>query len=82
MTIERIKVLRGPCALQYGGSAVGGVVNVIDNLIPCEELFDAKGGVGGKVDLGVATGNKERTAGVLLEAGNNRYAIHVDAMNR
>ena len=34
------------------------------------------------VDLGRATGNKERAAGVLLEAGNNRYAIHVDAVNR
>ena len=82
ISIERIEVLRGPGALQYGGSAVGGVVNVIDNRIPREALFDAKGGVGGKVDLGAATGNKERSAGVLLEAGNNRYAIHVDAMNR
>ncbi len=82
LTIERIEVLRGPGALQYGGSAVGGVVNVIDNRIPREALFDAQGGVGGKLDLGAATGNKERTAGVLLEAGNNRYAIHVDAMNR
>ena len=82
LTIERIEVLRGPGALQYGGGAVGGVVNVIDNRIPREALFDANGGVGGKVDLGAATGNKERSAGVLLEAGNNRYAIHVDAMNR
>ena len=82
ISIERIEVLRGPGALQYGGSAVGGVVNVIDNRIPREALFDEKGGVGGKVDLGLATGNKEKSAGVLLEAGTNRYAIHVDAMNR
>ena len=82
ISIERIEVLRGPGALQYGGSAVGGVVNVIDNRIPREALFDAKGGVTGKVDLGMATGNKERAAGVLLETGNNRYAIHIDAMNR
>ena len=82
ISIERIEVLRGPGALQYGGSAVGGVVNVIDNRIPREALFDDKGGVSGKVDLGLATGNKEKSTGVLLEAGNNRYAIHVDAMNR
>ncbi len=31
---ERIEVLRGPSALAYGGSAIGGVVNVIDNRIP------------------------------------------------
>ena len=82
ISIERIEVLRGPGALQYGGSAVGGVVNVIDNRIPREALFDEKGGVSGKVDLGLGTGNKEKSAGVLLEAGNNRYAIHADAMKR
>ena len=82
ISIERIEVLRGPGALQYGGNAIGGVVNVIDNRIPREALFDEKGGVGGKVDLGLATGNKEKSAGVLLEAGNNRYAVHVDAMTR
>ena len=31
---ERIEVLRGPGALLYGSSAVGGVVNVIDTRIP------------------------------------------------
>jgi iron complex outermembrane receptor protein len=34
LLIERLEVLRGPAALQYGGNAVGGVVNVIDNRIP------------------------------------------------
>jgi len=31
---ERVEVLRGPAALLYGSSAVGGVVNVIDTRIP------------------------------------------------
>ncbi|MBN8846742.1 MULTISPECIES: TonB-dependent receptor [unclassified Sphingomonas] len=31
---ERVEVLRGPAALLYGSSAVGGVVNVIDSRIP------------------------------------------------
>ena len=31
---DRIEVLRGPAALLYGSSAVGGVVNVIDRRIP------------------------------------------------
>ncbi|WP_298670637.1 TonB-dependent receptor [uncultured Sphingomonas sp.] len=31
---ERVEVLRGPSALLYGSSAVGGVVNVIDSRIP------------------------------------------------
>lgn len=82
ISIERIEVLRGPGALLYGGSAVGGVVNVIDNRIPREPLFDEKGGIGGKVDLGMATGNREKSSGVLFEGGNNRYALHADVFNR
>src|SRR3990167_7754439 len=50
IAMERIEVLRGPGALMYGGSAVGGVVNVIDNRIPQERLFDANGGVSGKLN--------------------------------
>ena len=38
LSMERIEVLRGPGALMYGGNAVGGVVNVIDNRIPREAL--------------------------------------------
>ena len=82
ISIERIEVLRGPGAIQYGGSAVGGVVNIIDNRIPREPLFDAKGGVAGKLDVGLASGNRERGAGALLEGGNNRYALHVDVFDR
>ena len=82
ISIERIEVLRGPGALLYGGGAVGGVVNVIDNRIPREALFDEKGGVAGKADLSLATGNREKSGGAMLEGGNNRYALHVDAFRR
>lgn len=82
LSIERIEVLRGPGALQYGGSAVGGVVNVIDNRIPREALFDAQGGITGKVDLGLASGNAEQGGGFLLEVGNDQYALHADVFNR
>jgi iron complex outermembrane receptor protein len=78
LVTERIEVLRGPSALQYGGSAVGGVVNVIDNRIPSEPL----NGFGGRADLGYASGNKEKSGGVVLEGGNDRLALHVDAFNR
>lgn len=33
---ERVEVLRGPASLQFGSSAIGGVVNVIDKRIPRE----------------------------------------------
>ena len=34
LLVDRIEVLRGSSALLYGGSAVGGAVNVIDRSIP------------------------------------------------
>lgn len=37
ITAERIEVLRGPAALLFGSSAIGGVVNVIDARIPRRE---------------------------------------------
>ena len=82
ISMERIEVLRGPGALLYGGSAVGGVVNVIDNRIPREPQFDATGGISGKLHLGVASGNNERTGAVLLETGTDTFVLHVDAFDR
>jgi len=82
IAVERIEVLRGPGALLYGGSAVGGVVNVIDNRIPREALFDVAGGVAGKADAGVASGNSEKSAALLLETGTDRFALHADVFHR
>ena len=40
LMVDRIEVLRGSSALLYGGSAIGGVVNVIDRNIPTS-LYDS-----------------------------------------
>jgi iron complex outermembrane receptor protein len=78
ISIERIEVLRGPGALLYGGSAVGGVVNVIDNRIPREPL----NGVAGKADLGASSGNNGKGAGFMVEGGNGRLGLHADVFSR
>jgi len=78
LSTERIEVLRGPAALQYGGSAVGGVVNVIDNRIPREPLS----GLSGKAQVQAGTGNGERSVAGLLESGNARWALHADGFDR
>ena len=78
LTVERIEVLRGPAAIMYGGSAVGGVVNLIDNRIPTQPME----GLSGKADMGWSTVNKESRAAVMLESGNERYGLHVDAFGR
>jgi len=58
---ERIEVLRGAAALAYGGNAIGGVVNVIDQSIPTRAIegvtFDGLAGYS-SVDEGTqASGN-------------------------
>lgn len=82
ISMERVEVLRGPGALMYGGSAVGGVVNVIDNRIPQERQFDANGGLSGKLSLDASSGNTERSGAALLEAGTDRFALHADVFRR
>ena len=43
---RRIEIVRGPSTLVFGGSAIGGVVHIIDDRIPTEP---AEGGVDGHV---------------------------------
>ena len=81
LSLERIEVLRGPGALLYGGSAVGGVVNVIDNRIP-QQPMEAGSGLLGRFDVNAASGNQERSGAGLVEWGNERWAVHVDGFRR
>lgn len=78
ITIERIEVLRGPAALLYGGNAIGGVVNLIDGRIPREPI----NGVAGTADLGLASANREKGGGLLLEGGTSRIGLHADVFDR
>ena len=82
LTTERIDVLQGPATLLYGGGAMGGVVNVIDNRIARERAFDAQGGVMGKAEVRSGGAANERSTGTMVEAGNDRFALHVDAFDR
>ncbi len=78
MVVERVEVVRGPAALFYGGSAVGGVVNVIDNRIP---QF-AQQGFSGRSELRYGGAEREKAGGIMLETGNGRVALHADAYTR
>ena len=82
LTTERIEILRGPATLLYGGSAIGGVVNVIDNRIARERAFDSKGGVMGKAEVRAGGAANERSTGAMVETGTDKFAIHVDAFDR
>jgi iron complex outermembrane recepter protein len=78
LAIERIEVLRGPAALLYGGTAIGGVVNVIDNRIPASAI----NGVRGAAELRGGGADRERATSVLLEAGNGVFSLHADTFDR
>jgi iron complex outermembrane receptor protein len=78
LAVERVEVLRGPAALLYGGSAVGGVVNSIDNRIPRAAIA----ATGGAAELRLGGPAGERGAAALVETGGSGFALHVDAFDR
>ena len=76
LTAERIEVLRGPAALLYGSSAIGGVVNVIDRRIPRAE---PEGGydVNGLIEYGTAANERSANLSVDGEIADH-FVIHAD----
>ena len=54
---QRIEVLRGPAALAYGGQAIGGGVNVLDNLIMREKPLEEWSGEAFTAFNSVSDGN-------------------------
>ena len=78
LVIEQIDVVRGPAALLYGGSAVGGVVNAIDHRIPTEPV----NGIIGRTEARVGGPDNQRNAAAVVDVGNGQFAIHADAYKR
>ncbi|MEM7049492.1 MAG: TonB-dependent receptor [Acidobacteriota bacterium] len=76
---ERIEVVRGPGTLLYGSSAIGGVVNVIDERVPSVR---GTTGVHGSVEVRGGTGADERQGSLLLEGGSGNWAWNVAATGR
>jgi len=75
---DRIEVLRGPATLLYGSSAVGGVVNVIDNRIP-EHAPDRP--LSGAIETR-GFGPAGEAAGVAaITAGRDDFAVQLNAMS-
>ena len=80
LVATRIEVLRGPAALFYGGSAIGGVVNVLDNRIPDDRRLD---GARGAVELRGGGAAQELGGALTLDWGRaGAWAVHADAFGR
>ncbi|MCW5603497.1 MAG: TonB-dependent receptor, partial [Burkholderiales bacterium] len=78
LVIERAEIVRGPAALFYGGSAVGGVVNVIDSRIPQSAVT----GITGRAEARFGGAEREKSGAAVLEAGNGSIALHLDVHRR
>ena len=76
LTADRIEVLRGPAALLFGSSAIGGVVNVIDARIP-RRLPDEAVHVDGILTYGSAADERSANASVDVPVGGN-FVVHFD----
>ncbi|MCK9511551.1 MAG: TonB-dependent receptor [Pigmentiphaga sp.] len=74
---RRIEVLRGPATLLYGGGAIGGVVNVLDDKIPTAV---PERGVEGDLRLLADTGARRRSAAVGLTAGTGSFAVRFEGL--
>lgn len=75
---ERIEVIKGPAAVLYGGSAISGAVNVIDNRIPTRPITQAPKG---KMEIALGL-NQPASVIAKLEGGNGSFAWHADASFR
>jgi iron complex outermembrane receptor protein len=73
---ERIEVLRGPSALLYGSSAIGGVVNVLDKRIP-RKVPDEAVHIDALANYGSAA--DERSGGAAVDVPiDSRFVVHAD----
>ena len=76
---ERIEVLRGPATLLYGSGAIGGVVNILDNRIPSEQI---KRPFIGAFDQRYDTAVAETSTALKAEGGQGQLAYHLDGLFR
>jgi iron complex outermembrane receptor protein len=76
LTAERIEVLRGPSALLFGSSAIGGVVNVIDTRIP-RHVPDEPVSVNALAEFGSAADERSGNVSADVPLGGN-FVAHVD----
>ena len=69
---EQIRILRGPETIRYGGNAIGGVIDVIDNRIPDRA---PKNQIDGAVDNRYDTNGSGTNSAIKLNLGKNSLAL-------
>ena len=78
--VRRVELIRGPASVLYGSDALGGVINVIPEVLP-----DAAGGPGfirSGFTLSAASNNIEIAPGVQVEGARKNLGWRVAAIGR
>ncbi|PKP99799.1 MAG: TonB-dependent receptor [Alphaproteobacteria bacterium HGW-Alphaproteobacteria-13] len=79
LLLRGIEVLRGPAALLYGGGAIGGAINLLDDKVP---TAIPDGGISGVAEGRLGTADRERSLVGGLTAGAGSLAFHVEGVHR
>lgn len=79
LLLRGIEVLRGPAALLYGGGAIGGAINLLDDKVP---TAIPQNGIAGVAEGRLGTADKERSLVGGLTAGVGPFAFHVEGVDR
>ncbi len=75
---SRVEVVRGPATLLHGANAIGGLVNVVTDLIPTK----AVNGNEGRIQTDFGTGANEAGGAADITVGNGRTVLHAGASGR
>lgn len=79
LLLRGIEVLRGPSALLYGGGAIGGAINLLDEKVP---TAIPEGGFSGALEGRLGTADDERSLVGGVTAGVGPFAIRVEGAHR
>lgn len=80
LLIDRVEVLRGPSALLYGGSAIGGAINVVDKSLPRDRA--PASGFGGAVETRYDSVSNGKTSAGHFSTGGDNWVVRATALER
>ena len=76
LTAQRVEIVRGPATVRYGGTAIGGVVNMLTNRVP--RVLPER--LSGEFYTEYGFRPSLRQGALVLEGGQGPLAVHLDAM--
>lgn len=79
LLLRGIEVLRGPAALLYGGGAIGGAINLLDEKVPTAL---PEGGIDAIVEGRLGTADDERSAVGGVTVGVGPFALRAEGVYR